>query len=312
MWFNDDLIIRRHDRSKKGSSRGKFLLVNTKLRSHGASWAPRVAMVVLFVVIAGASAVVARLAAIEAWGAAFTENNDYILTNVAINVRGGDNGLTNLFLRKTGVTVGEDNLFGIDIGSVRETLEKIANVRDVQIYRSLPGTLEVGAYRRIPMARLGYSKHRARHLVIDDDGVVFVEPSMRSIERLPVIGGYKNSAGKVATGAVLGGRANEMLAVLAACQNTPFIGTIVIDAINARQGYLAVKLEQGCVAKLAWHTGSQETRQANTALQGRLVAWCATLHEYEKAGVDLETVDLRFDSYTNRVPATPPLAAGGR
>lgn len=77
-------------------------------------------------------------------------------------------------------------ILSIDPDAVRERLRAIAWVRDAEVRRRLPGTLEIRLVERTPFA---IWQHQGTHVVIDRDGVVLAESGLQQFGPLPLVVG---------------------------------------------------------------------------------------------------------------------------
>jgi len=78
------------------------------------------------------------------------------------------------------------NLFCINLPSIRRNfLQNLPNVRNIQLRRMLPDTLDIVVSERIPVAR----RSREKREVVDFDGYVFtLQPAQESqLDRLPIL-----------------------------------------------------------------------------------------------------------------------------
>ncbi len=79
-----------------------------------------------------------------------------------------------------------DAMLEIDPAAVRERLKTLGWVREADVRRRLPNTLEVTLTERTPFA---IWQHQGRHVVIDREGVVLAETDLQSFGPLPLVVG---------------------------------------------------------------------------------------------------------------------------
>jgi cell division protein FtsQ len=79
-----------------------------------------------------------------------------------------------------------DPMLAIEPAAVRERLRALAWVREAEVRRRLPGTLEIRLTERTPFA---IWQHQGRHVVIDRDGVVLAESGLERFGPLPLVVG---------------------------------------------------------------------------------------------------------------------------
>jgi cell division protein FtsQ len=79
-----------------------------------------------------------------------------------------------------------DPMLAIDPAAVRERLKALAWVREAEVRRRLPGTLEIHLSERTPFA---IWQHQGRHVVIDREGVVLAETGLERFGPLPLVVG---------------------------------------------------------------------------------------------------------------------------
>lgn len=88
-------------------------------------------------------------------------------------------------LAQLGVTPGQDNLFRLDLGDLRQSLIDDPLIQTAELRRVLPATLRVTVYGRSPVAQLLRNGGR----LIDAEGIVLPRSSKRETLSLPVITG---------------------------------------------------------------------------------------------------------------------------
>jgi cell division septal protein FtsQ len=121
----------------------------------------------------------------------FAGNPRFTLRQVEVQSSGWWNARSKHISHQLKLQTGHDNLFSLDLHSIRKELRKIPSVESATVSRSLPDTLKIFLVERIPRARL---KSANSPWVLDSDCVVMPKANCIDIStRLPVIlGFYKN------------------------------------------------------------------------------------------------------------------------
>jgi len=102
-------------------------------------------------------------------------------------------------VRESGVHEGETNLFAIDLRRLRERIRRTSPlVREVQLIRRLPDTLEVRVAEREPVAQLLRTGGR----LLDEKGVILPPRPDEDVALLPILVGVRN-AHRLPTGATM-------------------------------------------------------------------------------------------------------------
>ncbi len=136
-----------------------------------------------------------------------------------------------------------DNLYQIDLNSVRKSLEKRPIVRKAVVQRKLPDTLSVVVYERVPVARMGQVEGRMNWL-IDEEGVL-IKKSFES-KHLPFLLGVDQN---VALGdSISDGLAGPVLPYLVALRDMPgkIRDLLPVHVVNVKHpDYLDFRLKDG-------------------------------------------------------------------
>ena len=115
-----------------------------------------------------------------------TENSNYLLRNIVIVSNGywdNRNKVVGGFLK---LKIGKDNIFRIKTEEIRKKALTIPGVKECEIKRILPDTIQLNLVERVPRARI--SRHNA--YFVDEDGTVLMKKySMVSAQPLPLITG---------------------------------------------------------------------------------------------------------------------------
>jgi cell division protein FtsQ len=119
--------------------------------------------------------------------ALFTKNDRLILRRIELN--GMSPERKESLLKYLKLTLGEDNLFTIDIAGIRKKIEKISYVKSASVYRVLPDTIKIDIVQRVPIAYLFKSGAK---WVVDEDSIVMNRRYCMELKYpLPVITGLK-------------------------------------------------------------------------------------------------------------------------
>jgi cell division septal protein FtsQ len=276
MWFDDeDVSGRRLFKGRRKKSRLPILSVNTKLSAKRKRGLPGPAFFALVVVALAAAGVVGWFALMRVGEVLFSKNERFIMRNLDVKVQQGAI-VTPALVREWARLREGENLFDFNIAKIRNDLLRWSpNVKSVQITRRLPDTLALEVSERIPLARMASE----RHLVVDDEGVLFGVPSRG--KRLPVIAGYDGPPlrrGRRVQGAALAG-----LAVLDACGDPDLrIDVATIDV--SHKGHLTMRLVNGKTVKLSWKHMGEATPESRRNLKRKLRQVATALHSREGRG----------------------------
>jgi cell division septal protein FtsQ len=120
----------------------------------------------------------------------FSGNPHFVMRELEIEVAKG--ALSEERVRDlVGAVEGQDNLFSLDLGAVREQLLADPVVQEAEVRRRLPGVLHVRVYGRTPIAQLV----RNGGPLIDGAGIVLPPSDRRDTLSLPVITGIPGLTG---------------------------------------------------------------------------------------------------------------------
>lgn len=158
------------------------------------------------------------------------ENPHFTLRDLRIST--GGNVTPEQIRQVTGIREGR-NLFKFNLPRVRrDFLRVLPNVREMQIERHLPGTLQITVHERTPVARLS----RTGRKVVDFDGYMFImPPSQDSLaDSLPLIASEEWAA--LQPGQRIGDDSRLALVVLDVADGMRLSFSIVeLDLTNARE-----------------------------------------------------------------------------
>lgn len=154
-----------------------------------------------------------------------SNSDHYVIRNVLVET---DGRLTESMIEQFGGIERGENIFAVNIAEVRERLENIPIVRNVEVRRSLPDTLNIRISERVPLAYIE-SSHGGYRLAIDRDGIV-IGPARRD-RGLPTLTGLRVS--EIEMGRALDGNLlRHALDVLDICDRTRLKQFIEIDYID--------------------------------------------------------------------------------
>lgn len=123
----------------------------------------------------------------------FSGNPRFILRKVEVQSSGWWNAQSKLITQYLKLQTGRDNLFSLDLQTIRKKLRKIPSVESATVSRLLPDTLQICLFERIPRARIGSSSSR---WVVDSDCIIMPKANCVNISaQLPVILFYKEVEG---------------------------------------------------------------------------------------------------------------------
>jgi hypothetical protein len=118
----------------------------------------------------------------------FASNPHFTLERLQIDIRKGD--VTEESVQAVlALKPGEANIYGIDLGGLRQRLLEELSLQDAEVRRIVPDTLEVTVYGRTPVARLHGSDGR----LLDRAGVVLRGDNTLLASGLPIITGVRNA-----------------------------------------------------------------------------------------------------------------------
>ena len=118
----------------------------------------------------------------------FGGNPHFTLEKIAIDIKQGD--VTEARVHEViQLAPGEANIYGIDIGHMRQQLLVELSLQDAEVRRIVPDTLEITVFGRTPVARLLGSDG----LLLDREGVVLSGHNTALAAGLPIITGVRNA-----------------------------------------------------------------------------------------------------------------------
>jgi cell division protein FtsQ len=164
------------------------------------------------------------------------------------------------------------NFFTVDLDQVRGVFEKLPWVRQAEVRRRWPDTLELVIEEHVAVARWRRADGETR--LVNDRGEVF---AAASDQQLPTFAGPEGSAAQVLT------RYREFSGALAAIGRKP--EALVLSNREAWQ----VKLDDGLVVEL----GRDEAKHSLAERMGRFVAWYRPALERARL-VRAAVVDMRY------------------
>jgi cell division protein FtsQ len=206
--------------------------------------------------------------------------------------------------RWTGVRPGE-NLFALDLGTVRRNLLMISMVESVSLEKVLPHTLHLQVTEREPIAQISIIRPRAgggvelAPLYLDSEGYVIfpLTPAQCApgaiplgVEQLPSITGV--NANEVRPGRqVESSQVRAALDLILAFQRSPMQGQADIAKVDVSSGdVLVVKTVQGSEITFGLEDFDQQ-----------LLRWQSVCNEAQRINKAIATLDL---AVSNSIPLT--------
>ncbi len=164
------------------------------------------------------------------------------------------------------------NFFTVDLNHVRNVFEKLPWIRQVEVRRRWPDTLELQIEEHVAVARWSQADGEAR--LVNNFGEVFAAASDRD---LPTFSGPEGTAARILT------RYLEFSQALNAVERTP-----AVLALSSREAW-QVTLDDGLVIEL----GRDEAKHTLSERMARFVAWYGpALDETHLARA--KVVDMRY------------------
>jgi cell division protein FtsQ len=207
-----------------------------------------------------------------AWAAATAVQRLPILPLRAVVVGGSVDNVTRSQIEQAARIAIAGNFFTVDLDQVRGVFEKLPWVRQADVRRRWPDTLELVIEEHVAVARWRRTDGESR--LVNDRGEVF---SAASDQQLPTFAGPEGSSAQVLA------RYLEAQQALAPLDRKP--QTVVLSSREAWQ----VKLDDGVVIEL----GRDELKHTSTERLARFVDWYRPALErthLARAGV----VDMRY------------------
>ena len=304
MWF--DRLTSERSRGSRGkdssSKRRPMIVVNARLRDKQSKWAPQLGWVLLVLLAVGIALVLVWQGLRHVGRGVFTENKDYMLTNLVVVCR--NPALTAEVLKLESRFRGT-NLFLIPIKDIRERLSRRPNVKSATVSICLPHKMEIEITERCPVARLGNPRDAARDLVVDDEGGVFLQ---KERNLLTVVTGYGET--KISPGDKIKAQVKDALTLLSFCAGSPVGQRIKILSVDIRKENLELRLEEGPKVLLEWSRDVSDIDVQNREIETRLELLVATIWRASQAGVTLQSVDL-IGPNPGRCVTVPRVPGGG-
>jgi len=197
------------------------------------------AIVLLIAALGGVGwLLVAGISQINQW--LFVQNDQFIIENLDITSTGT---LSPEHVQQFGGITAGQNLFDVNIATVRKKLEEGPLIKSAEVQRKLPSTLVVRVNERTPLARIAYDQS-GRFLSIDLDGHV-LKVERPGVSAMPIIKGFSDRG--ISPGSVLrDGGAMDALQVISICDASPMSQVIQIASIDVSHAdYLDVSLQGG-------------------------------------------------------------------
>jgi cell division septal protein FtsQ len=311
MWFDDDLIFGKERKYKRRRNRRRKLMleVNTSLKRRPGAWMAKGGLILLVLLCVTLVVGLGWLGAQQAGAVLFSKNDEYQLKHVVVDCQ--DPKLRQYVAEQ--FPLGDTNLFAVDIVQIQSDLEQTANVKSARVSRRLPDTLHIELVERVAVARLGGTKDRRNHLVVDEEGTVFLPRSSVREAGLPWITGHYSSR-EHSSGDTIEGPIMDALALIYVLQTTDAGRVIQFNNIDIAKSRLDAALDipgshsDGAVARLPRRSEDQTVKNQHADLARRLKYLAGVVHKYEKAGVGLRWVDLTRDDYEDNCLVSPRLS----
>lgn len=160
------------------------------------------------------------------------------------------------------------NLATIPFADLRlKLLDRVPNIRDIQIERRLPNRVNIAVLEREPLARVAPPRGRAASdRVADQEGVVFRFSSNTAL--LPII--READATPTPPGKRLTGHAAAALRLVEAAAQPEFADLRVLEAGTSHKDYLLVTLGTYDRVKLAWDHMDEDSLLSRESLRRQL------------------------------------------
>lgn len=160
------------------------------------------------------------------------------------------------------------NLATIPFEDLRlKLLDRIPNIRDIQIERRLPNRVNIAVLEREPIARVAPPRGRAvSDRVADQEGVVFRFSSNTAL--LPII--HEVDSTPTPPGKRLTGHAAAALRLVEVAAQPELADLRVLEVNTSHKDYLFVTLGNYDRVKLAWDHMDEDSRLSRESLQRQL------------------------------------------
>lgn len=305
MWFNDELVEKDGwGFGRRGNRRRTVLELNARLRENRSRWVTRIVGVVVFLVATAAVAALGRMGLIEMEQVIFSENPDYVITNIALSCQGSEE-LKRYVGAKVHAWAGT-NLFAVDMRLMHEDIASIPHVKSVFIRRRLPETLEVQVKERLSVARLGNPVDETRNLLVDDEGRLFTassEASRVQARLRPVIRGY--SGDMHSPGDRLHRELADSLAFLDVWMTRDAGRGLLVDEVTVAGKEMQVRLKGGTVVCMPGNSAGGDIESYKTGIENRMAYLQVVLKKADAADRPVTTLNLVPDDYTKTCYGTP-------
>ncbi len=240
MWYGDKEISLRRMKSNRYRNNRKKSVLNVKTRAN-VSIGQKSYMIAVLILVPMIIAAVGVLGWIVVQKT-FRENPMFTISRVRIS---GGKVLSEETIKEYTRIVEGANIFSFDMGKTRkQMLNRVKNIRNIEITRNLPDEVDIVITERKPLARLGHHGN----LVVDIDGCVFAVRS--GLTELPVMKGYRG--GKMVPGKRLKGMAIPALRLLDAIRYD-LKDEIDVKVINVDDDEkISLSLHDGRSVKVSW------------------------------------------------------------
>ena len=177
-----------------------------------------------------------------------------------------------------------NNLFSINLKSVKAKLKSVPSIEDARVVRILPDTLLVNITERMPRAVLNYPKSR---WVVDENGIVMERSKSMAVNiNLPVITGVPQKYLK--GGEILPELKAPLELVTKMLRSYPDMEMLLISASDPEQLDFYVRFRNGRTYRVVMPSNNRGVEYMLNALQS------AIIHSYS-IGDNRSTYNLSFD-----------------
>jgi cell division septal protein FtsQ len=287
-FFEDNFAITEKDEtvlrfaSSGGAGKGKKRAVFKKL------FTVLVIAIVLGLTIVSLYAGFAAVSRTLLW-----ENNLFQLKE--LNVKCHGEVLTKNHIIEYGKLNGVNNIFGINLAEMRKQLLTAPRIKDVEIKRTLPDSISVTVWERLPVARLDAGEY---FVAIDREGIV-LGPAVGK-GTLPII--FANVQPGITPGTSMADTSvMHAIRILELCDTTPLGQIIKIAALDVRRKEeIDITLVEGTKVKLTWQQMNGDVALSRSYLEQKLMRLAENLKSAFERHKKIVSIDMRLE---NNFPA---------
>ena len=281
--FGEEIIERDSTILRFGSS-SKEKHTNLTRKIFGALIIALAILAVVFTTYAGASYAYRMLV----W-----QNSIFALKELYIKCNG--EVLTPNHIREYGKLNNVDNIFAVNLANLKKLLIASPRVMDVEISRTLPDTISIVVWERVPIARIDMGGY---YIAIDKEGVVIGPASATTV--LPII--QANVQPGITPGTSMADSPiMNAIEILELCDSTPLGQIIRISSLDVRKKEeVDLTLVEGTKVKIAWQNMTKHFPVSRTNLQDKLMKLAENLRSAQERRKKIVSIDMRLD---NNFPA---------